>query len=168
MLEPNDKISFDQRTLNKYKSEGNFHLNPQISNPSLAEYLRETVESNNFSRVNTKSQRQRVPSSMVITPEISNKLYEDAQRRQFRRLESIDRNRRRMKSQSVMPNEKSKKYLMKRFNIDFKNAIENQEIEQETINYYNASEILKFMGFLSTQSNAEKNEERILFVDLWR
>ena len=74
----------------------------------------------------------------------------------------------REKSNSVQTNEKSKQYLVRRFKQDFRNATNSQGITEGMINYFNANEILREMGFISSQNNIETNEERILFVDFWR
>lgn len=74
----------------------------------------------------------------------------------------------RERSVSLQPIEKSKKYLVKRFNNDFKESLRMQGIEDNVINYFNANQILIEMGYIFSQNNTESNEERILFVDLWR
>lgn len=89
-------------------------------------------------------------------------------RRQSRKLQSIERSRKRNKSSSVQANKESIKYLVKRFHQDFKVALESQGVNEDSINYFTTSEVLKDMGFVKSQSDKETNEERIMFVDLWR
>jgi len=115
-----------------------------------------------------KSTREYQHDSRIANHEISEKLYEDAKRRQSEKYERLQNSKKRKRSVTVQANDTSKKYLMRRFNSDFSKAINSQGISTNLINYFTTCEILKDMGFISTKEGNETNEQRILFVDLWR
>jgi len=77
------------------------------------------------------------------------------------------RSSRRQKSHTIIASDTSKKYLIRRFNQDFYTSVKKQGVVSGHINYFTANEILIDMGFLAI-NGIETNEERILFVDLWR
>ena len=108
-------------------------------------------------------------ASCIITDQVSRKLYDDAKRRQSQKLERIERSQQRYRSVTVQANSKSIKYLTKRFLTDFDLAMSKQGLDVGMINYFNASQILKDMGFIAAKNQTlESNEERILFIDMCR
>jgi hypothetical protein len=127
----------------------------------------QSVERSERHRLLVGSHRANYPASMVISSDVSNKLYEDAKRRQSQKNDSIQRNRKREKSATVHANTTSIKYLKQRFIKDYEQSIKAQGADSK-INYFTASEVLKDMGFVANKSGNETNEERIMFVDFWR
>ena len=89
---------------------------------------------------NSKSKRDKVVPC-IVPNEVSQKLYDDAKRRQSKKLENMQNNRKRDRSVSVQVNNKSLQYLMKRFIDDFNAAMKSQGLEHGIINYFNASQI---------------------------
>lgn len=159
--------------LNTYRSVENISGSKLAGKPKISDSLRRTIahqtgDKSSRQRLDLHSRRDKLPSSLVVSSEVSSKLYEDAMRRQSRKLQNIQRSRKRDKSASVQTNKESIKYLVKRFNQDFKEAMESQGANEYNINYFTTSEILKDMGFVNSRTSKETNEERIMFVDLWR
>ena len=70
-------------------------------------------------------------------------------------------------SKSNLAVNKSNKYLIKRFNEDFIQALKKKSINKNKISYHKTEEILKELGFISNNNCTGENEEKVLFVDLW-
>ena len=160
------------KTLSSYRSAENLHPGINSVNKRVNSNLKRTIASqssmSSMKRLyNSKNKRDKA-ASCIVPNEVSQKLYDDAKRRQSKKLENMQNNRKRDRSVSVQVNNKSIQYLMKRFIDDFKAAMDSQGLERGMINYFNAGQILKEMGFMSSKNNIETNEERILFIDMWR
>jgi len=143
---------------------------PKVSQ-RISASLKKTIEIQSVEkstrRLENRSRRDKM-ASCVISNEVSQKLYEDAKRRQSQKLVNIKKSKKRERSNSMQTNPKSKKYLIKRFIHDFDCALRLQGLTEGMVNYFNAGEILKCMGFTTSKDNIESNEERILFIDMWR
>jgi hypothetical protein len=170
----NAKISLaNQQPLRSYKSaESILITKANTARGKITDSLKKTIENQSVERsarhrLLVGSHRENYPASMVITSDVSNKLYEDAKRRQSQKNDSIQRNRKREKSVIVHANTTSIKFLKQRFIKDFEQSIKEQGGDSK-INYFTASEVLKDMGFVANKSGNETNEERIMFVDFWR
>ena len=80
------KNSFSKGNLKSNKSVENFNIVQSSRRPKISDSLKRTianqsVEKTARARLDNRSQRGKIPSSMVIPNEISSKLYEDAMRR---------------------------------------------------------------------------------------
>ena len=92
------KNSFSKGNLRSNKSEENFNIVQSSRRPKISDSLKKTIESQSVektarARLDNRSQRGKVPSSMVISNEISSKLYQDAVRRQSAKQINIERSK---------------------------------------------------------------------------
>jgi hypothetical protein len=169
------KISFAKnQPLHSYRSVESIPIAKSNSaRGKISDSLKKTIEAQSVEKNTTRrrllagSRRENYPASMIISHEVSSKLYEDAKRRQSEKFESLQRSKRRERSVSIQTNAQSTKYLMRRFIKDFEKSLISQSSDSK-INYFTASEILKDMGFVANKTGNETNEERIMFVDFWR
>lgn len=116
-----------------------------------------------------KPKRSSHLASMTMHNKTSNKLYDDAKRRQSAKIEQVQERQiknNRKRAKSIQASGISIKYLMKKFEGDFSKAIKSQGMGKK-LNYYTTCEILKEMGFISRKEGGENNDEKVLFVDLW-
>ena len=99
---------------------------------------------------------------------VTEKLYQDAKRRQ-ESISRLNKSKSRSRSNSNHRNVKSNKYLREIFEKDFEQALNNRNIKNNKLNYFNSSEILKEMGFMfSDQDHNDKADERMLFLEFWK
>lgn len=128
------KISFaNHQPLHSYRSVESIPIaKPHSARGKISDSLKKTIEAQSVEKKTARhrllagSRRENHPASMIITQEVSNKLYEDAKRRQSEKFESLQRNKRRERSASIQANPQSTKYLMRRFIKDFEKSLISQ------------------------------------------
>ena len=120
-------------------------------------------------KLTKKRSKQNLDSSDMDTDAlaITAKLYSDAVRRQdvLKKLQK-EHSKSPKRSKAALTTKASLNVLKDRFLKDFKKVIKKKKLKQK-LNYHHTEAILKELGFMTSKSNSDETEEKVLFVDLW-
>lgn len=164
---------FPQHSKSKSKSNERYSKKSQIlklsrSANNLSECFKNLQQSSQGCNQDDTSSAHNKSYGNITVNKVTEKLYQDAKRRQ-ESISRLSKGKPRSRSSSNHRNLKSTKYLKETFERNFEQAVNNRVAKNSKLNYFNTSEILKEMGFMfSDQDHNDKADERMLFADFWK